>query len=383
MRILHITPTYYPATYWGGPIFSTKALCDGLARVHGIELRVLTTDAAGPAISTRITPSKNPETFPAGYEVLYARRIAGNSISPDLLARLLPAIRWADVVHVTASYSFPTIPALLAARWYGKPVVWSPRGSLQATEEWKNVTRRRTKIAYERLCQFCRPRDTVLHVTAEIERDLSVRRLNGIRTALIPNSVDMPVSDPQAGRSWRPDGQLRLIFLSRLHQKKGLEILLEVMPTLPSHMTLDIYGTGESSYVEHLKAMVNAQGLGKRVMFHGHVDGPYKTDAFRSADLFVLPTYTENFGIAIAEALAHGVPVITTHQAPWSGIEREGCGAWIPLDADILRDTIMNMETKDMSTMGRRGHDWMRRDFSQESMVTKMLDVYRFLLARA
>ena len=152
------------------------------------------------------------------------------------------------------------------------------------------------------------------------------------------------------------------------------------MPSLPKNMVLDVYGTGDDFYVNYLITLVQSLGIVNRVCFHGHVNGADKETAFRLSDVFILPTYSENFGIAIAEALAYGVPVITTYNAPWEGIKRENCGAWIPLDSDRLRTTIMELEKQDLQAMGRRGYEWMRRDFSSESVVSKMLNVYRGLL---
>ncbi|HMO06185.1 MAG TPA: glycosyl transferase family 1, partial [Paracoccaceae bacterium] len=211
LRVLHVTPSYFPATIYGGPIFSTKALFDGLAESGAIALRTLTTDSCGPRPRDRVQVAANPLTFPAGYEVRYCRRVAMASVSPGLLARLPGQIAWADVVHLTATYSFPTPPTLALARLMGKPVVWSPRGGLQATAQWADAPNRGRKMLFERLCQVLRPERTVLHVTAAMEHHLSRDRLPGIGSAIIPNIIEVP--DHLPDRAWRPEGNLRLMFL--------------------------------------------------------------------------------------------------------------------------------------------------------------------------
>ncbi len=368
MKILHVTPSFYPATYWGGPIWSTKAICDGMAARAGVALRVLTTDAASPDLKDRITPAALP------YPVTYARRLAGHAIAPGLLARLPAAVAWADVVHLTATYNMPTLPTLLLARAFGKPVVWSPRGALQATAEWEDAPRRATKRMFARTANLIRPRDTVLHVTAASEAAGSVSQLAGIRTVEIPNAVDVP---RQINRRRSDHTACRLIFLGRLHPKKGLSVLFEAMERLPSGFVLDIYGTGDAAYVAKLqKAAKRYHG---RVTLHGHVEGAAKAAAFARADLFVLPSHSENFGIAVAEALAHGLPVITTTGTPWQDVERMGCGRCIDLARDDLTAEINRLAQADLAAMGARGRAWMTRDFSPAAMVDAFADLYAML----
>ena len=128
MKILHITPAYYPATYWGGPIFSVYHMNNALAQLPGVELKVLTTDSAGPKVSDRLSEEEKRTPFP--YEVIFSRRVAGACIAPGLLRQLLRDIRWSDVAHLTVPFSFPTILAFVLCWIYRKPVVWSLRGAL-------------------------------------------------------------------------------------------------------------------------------------------------------------------------------------------------------------------------------------------------------------
>jgi glycosyltransferase involved in cell wall biosynthesis len=365
MKVLHVTPSFYPATFWGGPIFSTKAICDGIAATPGFALRVLTTDAAGPAVAERV------RRVPLPYRVNYARRIAGHSIAPGLLARLPAAMIWADVVHLTGTYSFPTLPVLGLARAMGKPLVWSPRGALQATQDWPDAPRIRIKHWFEKTAQQLRPSGTVLHVTASMEATQSVARLTGIQTAIIPNCVTIP---PDVSRCFRPQGALRLMYLGRLHPKKGIDLLIAALPV---QATLDIYGTGEAAHEASLRSA--AQG-NPRIRFHGDVQGHAKAQAFARADLFVLPSHSENFAITVAEALAHGVPVLTTTGTPWQRLDMIGAGTCIDLARDDLATAITRLAMDDLAAMGARGRDWMIRDFSPDAMVAAFATLYRALV---
>lgn len=376
IKVLHVTPSFYPAVAYGGPIFSTKAITDGVAASPHFQISVLTTDTADPNSRERLALTENPANFPPGYFVHYCRRIAGSSISIQMARHLFHSVRRADVVHLTGPYNFPVIPTLLLCRLAGKPLVWSPRGGFQATAQWSGSPRRRVKVAFERLCRLVRPHRTVLHVTAGLELHSS-RNLGRVEAALIPNAVTIP-SKPLE-REWQPDGRLRLAFLSRIHPKKGLDILIEALAELPAHVTLDVYGAGDEEYLAKLNSRISSLSLASRVAFHGPVNGAAKSVALTSCDLFVLPTYSENFGIVVAEALAHGTPVVVTKGAPWEGIEVEECGRWVDICSEALVEAISNLDGANLSEMGSRGRNWMQRDFSVVKMVSRFESLYRRL----
>ncbi len=371
MKVLHVVPTFYPATYWGGPIWSTKAICDGIAGLPDMAVRVLTGDAAGPSVSDRVSPVQLP------YPVHYARRWAGNCIAPGLLARLPAAIHWADVVHLTGTYNMPTLPTFMWANLLDKPVVWSPRGALLATNDWADAPRKRIKHGFEHVANALRPARCILHVTAQDEARKSVARLGDLAQVIIPNAVSLP--QPAAKPPRRHKG-CRLMFISRLHPKKGLEALFAAMETLPASFTLDVYGTGDHVYVQGLAR--RAAQSGGRIRLHGHVDGAAKAQAFYGADLFVLPSHSENFGIVIAEAMAHGLPVLTTTATPWADIARYGCGRCIDLEKADLAAEIATLAADDLPAMGARGRAWMARDFAPDAMVTSFAALYRDMASR-
>src|SRR5690242_6074311 len=129
MKILHVAPSFYPALTYGGPIHSVHFLCEALAH-NGCELKVLTTNADG--LSRVLSVPANREIrMDSGFTVRYCQRNFRHSVSAAFVRALPEHVRWADVVHLTAIYSFPVIPTLLAARTLHKPLVWSPRGALQ------------------------------------------------------------------------------------------------------------------------------------------------------------------------------------------------------------------------------------------------------------
>jgi glycosyltransferase involved in cell wall biosynthesis len=111
------------------------------------------------------------------------------------------------------------------------------------------------------------------------------------------------------------------------------------------------------------------------------VVGDEKDALYRSADLFVLPTHGENFGLVVAEALAHGVPVVTSHHAPWEGLESQGCGWWVELGESSLieaLDEAMRLPAETRAAMGARGRAWIQREFAWPPIAHQLLEVYRW-----
>lgn len=314
-RILVVSPNFYPATRWGGPVISLNGLCNELSR--SAQLRVLTTDARGPSVSDRL--SAEEQATIAAFPVVYARRLAGMSVSWDFLRRLPGFVQWADVVYLNYVYSFTTVPTLIACALIRKPVLWAPRGALQ---RWRGSRLRLLKRAWEACCIiWLSPSRCWLHVTSEAEAEASSRRLSRASIFELPHGIEIPEeSCPHVPQP------RQLMYLGRLDIKKGIENLIRAMTLLDPSYELHVYGDGDEAYCGSLRSLVESLSLGSRVVFHGHVDGEQKTAAFRASGLCVVPSHTENFCLVVAEALAHGVPVVASTGTPWAELEGKRCG---------------------------------------------------------
>jgi len=376
MKVLHVVPSFYPAFHYGGPITSVYELCAGLVR-QGCAVRVLTTDANG--LGAVLDVAKDaPVTLPPGVSVRYCPRILRHSVSPQLLWLLVPLLRWADLVHLTAVYNFPTLPTLAACRWLGKPLVWSPRGALQ---RWQSSRRPAVKAGWEIVCRRLVPHGTVLHVTSEQEAAESVAKFPDISAVVIPNGVEIPPSCEHRNDS----GHLRLLFLGRIDPKKGVENLLAAcqrLRNLDRPWSLAIAGSGDAVYAARLEENARRLGVDEQVKFLGEVRGQAKTDLFAASDLAVFPSHTENFAMAVAEALAHGVPVVASKGTPWSGVEGHGCGLWVENDPATLAAAIERMSRMPLREMGERGRCWMEQEFTWETVARRMLQLYGKLLLK-
>lgn len=377
MKVLHVTPSFYPAFVYGGPTQSVYQLCCSLAR-SGCDVEVLTTNANGRGQVLDVSTSHAVE-LAQRLHVRYCGRWMGESISPALLGRLWSQIRRADVVHLMAVYSFPTIPTLLACRLLRKPVVWSPRGMLQ---RWAGTTRPALKSIWEQVCRIVSPRSLVLHVTSEEEARQSATRMPNVKIAVIPNGLEMPerVAEINGNKG------LRLLFIGRLHPKKGIENLLGAYKLLahsfPVPVSLTIAGAGDRQYTEELRNRIKTLNLCEQVRLTGAVFGEDKEETFLNADVVVVPSHTENFAMVVAEALAYGIPVIASTGTPWKRLAEMGCGLWVDNCAESLAEAIKEISRMPLSEMGLKGREWMQREFVGEAIAQKMIDLYQQLLAQ-
>lgn len=373
MNVLHVIPSFYPATRFGGPVYSSFGLCSQLAEIEGVEVRVLTTDTAGSSRRDRLS-TRGTHSYGEHFEVHYARKLLGVDFSVELLQKLWDRVSWADVVHVTGVYSSPTIPALAICGLLKKPVVWSPRGSLQ---RWEGTRRAFPKLLWEAVCNvLLRRTRATLHVTSDEEAQASSQRLHRASTSVIRNGVDVPSQLPQ--RDWRPAGVLRAMYVGRLHPIKGIENLLDALALGPrGHVSLKVFGEGEGTYRESLERKAAALGLGGRVTFCGHLADAAKSCAFSEADVCIVPSFSENFGMVVAEALAHGVPVIASTKTPWAAMVDHQCGMWVDNSAASLSQALARMQDEALQDMGNRGRAWMQREFSWSSVALQMYSLYR------
>lgn len=374
MNILHIIPYFSPAWRLGGSVESVFRLCRGVAGGECC-VKVLTTDSNGFGQLLNVD-IKNDVKLADFFLVRYCHRIFQESVSPSFLRWLPSYVRWADVIHLTAVYSFPTLPALFLCKLSNKPVVWSPRGSLQ---RWQGSSKTLLKGYWEKLCYLVAPNRLVLHVTSEDEAQASLYRFPGIKTVVIPNGVEVPKQVTNVPRN----GLLRLGYLGRIDPKKGIENLLIACEMLlfdkAFPLLLTIGGTGNLSYTKTIYKFIEKLHLPPHVKIVGHIDGDKKRDFFENIDILLLPSHTENFGLVVAEALAHSVPVIASKGTPWKRVEEVGCGLWVDNNPGSLAKAIIHMSQMPLLEMGKKGQEWMKQEFSWAHVAKKMKLLYEEL----
>ncbi|MGH7248494.1 MAG: glycosyltransferase, partial [Pseudomonadota bacterium] len=283
LRVLHVTPCYAPAWGYGGIVEAVAHLTRHLARA-GASVRVLTTDANGEHRRLTVTAREN-YSREADMQIVYCRRRAAHSIAPAMLARLPALVRWADLVHLHAVYSFPTFPTLAYARMLGRPVVWTPRGALQ---RWERSRRVGLKSLWEKIAAAIAPRRMAIHLTSDQEASECANRFSSARRIIVSNGVEIP---ERAMRS-ESAGKLRIGFIGRLDPKKGIENLLDACAMLAERATpafsLAIAGSGARDYERGIAARVAALAERAEVTMSGDVRGEAKENWFANRDLVVV-----------------------------------------------------------------------------------------------
>lgn len=374
MRVLFVSPSFYPAFHYGGPVFINRSFCDAMAKVEGVEVEVLTTDSNGPGKRIDLKAARANHT--ESYQITFCRRVFHPDIAPGLLLRLFGMIRRADVVHLNGVYSFTTIPTLALCKLMRKPVAWSTMGALQ---RWQGTTRAGMKTAWERTCDvFCEPERVVMHVTSEEEKLESLEKIKRAGAWVLRNGIEIPPST----RETKMDraGALRLLYIGRLHPIKGIENLLRALTLVKSEVTLAICGGGDVEYETSLRTLASDLDLSKTVSFHGRVDGELKEQHFREADVCVAPSFKEAFCTVVLESLARAVPVIASRGIPWQRVEEVGCGLWVGNEPAELAAAIDQAAAMPLREMGQRGRAWMVRDFSWPRVASEMIAEYERLI---
>ena len=300
--------------------------------------------------------------------------------------------RWSppDLVHIHGLWQLHHAQVARYAFRHRVPIVVSTHGML---EPWalqrSRWIKRIARVSYQ---DRILARARCLHTTAP-EEAVNLRRLGLSRPiAVIPLGVEVPspsrLRRDEARFSGLPAGARVALFLSRLHPKKGLDLLLhawsKARPRSPEWV-LAVAGYDAGEYRRELVRLAVELGVEHSVVFTGPVRGEEKESLLGAAELFVLPSRSENFGLVVPEALARGLPVITTTGTPWSGIAERGCGWWVEVGVEPLARALeeaMRKSREELRQMGRRGVDFVRTNFSPETSAQSMLDTYRWVLGK-
>jgi glycosyltransferase involved in cell wall biosynthesis len=286
-----------------------------------------------------------------------------------------------DLVHDNGLWLPHNHAIARAARKFNLPRVLTPRGML---EPWAVRYRRLKKTVAWTLYQR---RDinsaAVIHATSAGEAD-NLRRIGlSNPVVVVPNGIDVP---PQIRVGTEVSGSSRrALFIGRLHPGKGIPMLLEAWAReQPKNWELIIAGPAEVGHDREIRNAIERLGLDDSVRLIGPVYGARKISLYKSAHLSILPTHSENFGISVAEALAHEVPVLTTTGAPWRLLEDENCGWWVRADVSGLQEGLRvatSTPTSQLRQMGRRGRSVMKARFAWNQVAKDVRDhLYRPLM---
>jgi glycosyltransferase involved in cell wall biosynthesis len=381
MKLLHVTASYLPAVRYGGTIVSVHGLCRALAR-RGHDVEVFTTSVNGRDDSP--VPHGSPIDVD-GVKVSYFRSPSARRIywSPDLGNSLRRRIQEFQVVHTHAIYLWPLWAAARRARAASIPYVVSPRGMLE-----KELLENKSLLWKAALIGFVEKhtleRAAAIHVTSA--REANEARAFGFAlppVCEIPNGVDDLARDDDVAPEIEALGRdPYALFLGRINWKKGLDRLIHALPHAPG-VRLVLAGNDEDDYRRVLEPLAVSHGVADRVEFAGAVSGANKAHLLRRARVLVLPSYSENFGNVVLEAMSAGRPVLVTPEVGIAQLVRDS-GAGIVANGDpVTLGTALariSSDTRQADAMGERGRAVAAR-YTWDAVAARMETLYERVAA--
>lgn len=387
MKILHIVPSYWPAFGRGGPTWSVHNLNKLLVQ-KGFEVTVFTTNI-GLGNKIRI----NQEYILDGVKVWYFPiTFAPWQYSWAMHDALKRRVIEFDAIHITSVFLAVSTLGAYYAKKFNKPYIISPRGNLMKEPLKHNHFK---KLSYLFLIERKNLRDAAaIHFTAEIEREEYISAKSPLKKSfVIPNNHNYePETSYYKDLSYDlrkkygiPEKAKIILFLGRINWKKGFDTLIpafiEVLKKEPESV-LAIVGE-DDGYNDELQFLIDKHGLREKVFFTGLLIGFEKVEAFKNSEIFVLPSYSENFGMAVLDAMAIGVPVIITEKVGLAeSVNKAGAGIVIKKDKDELANSILKiLQNRDLSKkMGEAGRKLAQVEFGSEKIAEKWISAYNDLV---
>ena len=373
MRVLHVIPSVSERS--GGPATAIIPMCRALMR-EGIEVLLLTTDAE--------LSGANGDVFEyKGVPARFFHSQWGESFkySRPLASWLNANIRNFDLAHIHAVFNHSSVAAARACRDAGVPYVIRPLGTLDPWSMTQKSLRKRLfwQISGKEMLQ----RAAAVHYTSEVEK-LSTEGLLGLNHGkVIALGIETPTTSNNLSDHF-PEltRDPYVLVLSRLHPKKGLDVLIDAFQSLDEefgHWRLVLAGDGPKKYVSSLKSKVKAD----KILFTGWLEGERKNAVLSRASLLALPSHQENFGLCVMEALAHSVPVLVSPNVNLATEIASARAGWIAaIDKDELAAKLAEAlrDEEELARRGRAGRQ-LSQKYSWENSARGLVRLYQEIIA--
>ena len=381
MRLLFISRAYYPATRYGGPVASLRRLCSMLVEA-GHEVVVVCSNMASPGMRGERVPAGSFEMD--GVQVRFLEtplRFHWEGLSWQALRKVPREVSRADVVHVAGTRHFLGIIAETASRRRNVPYFVMPEGSIPPRS--RNLV---GKTAFDALYTR-RALSHAFRVIGTSDQEVQDLLSWGVRSERL---LTLPPRGDIVNPSLRPADELRaerglpaevpiLLWIGRIHPEKGLPFLLEALtdPRL-RNVHLLLAGEGEDQgLVRSLRDQVARGGMEDRIKFMGWIEEKEKSELLKLADLFVFPSRKENFGLAAAEAIASGLPVVLTKDCGIAPLIDSVGGVVCEYGARPLADAISRvLEDRNLLAKLREGTQVVAKKLSWPPVVSFLEDAY-------
>ncbi len=377
MKILHVSASLSPT--WGGPVSVISSLTKSLSKIN-VECTVLATKGIRTGFDQIDLKGVETKVFPNSW---LAHLWTGHS--PSLADELLSIVPQYDLVHIHELWHFPHLAAYRAAIKHKKPYIITVHGSLY---EHSLKQKKLQKHFYMKLFQ----RKTLENAAAlqafnDIEKEKIVNLGLRSRTVVIPNGVDVENFDSlpprfEFERRFTRLGQKRIVlYLGRIHPSKGLGLLASAFGDIVRNRRdtyLIIAGPRDGNYADQLEETLRSAGALENTIFVGMLTGYEKLVALGAADIFVMPSYSEGFSMAVLEAMASRLPVVITEGCHFPEVAKSGAGLTVAAKPDELRDAINYLLDRpgEGAVMGRLGYKLVSEHYSWAFVAERMKRLY-------
>ncbi len=376
MKILQINASYKPAYIYGGPTMSVAKLSEQLVNA-GNELTVFTTTANG---KYELDVDPNKSILVDGVSVTYFKRITKDHshLSPGLLIKLWHNVRGFDVVHIHAWWNLVSVFSAFIALTRNVPVVISPRGTL-SDYSFRNKNSL-IKILIHNFLGKPLLKRSYLHATSASEKKILLNIVKPVGIFDLANFVKIGKSSI---KKQSPGPVLKLLFLSRIEEKKGLDILLHALPRLTTPYHLTIAGDGDENYISILKNIAHYNHSENNISWIGF-QNENKFDVFSAHDLLVLPSYNENFGNVVIESLSAGTPVLISEHVGLADYVTKNNLGWIcQTTSQSVSDAINAIAADGMdrlATISLNAPSIIHQDFDDDQLIKKYINMYQQII---
>ena len=381
MRILHVIPSVSPVH--GGPSRAIVDIERALAE-RGIEVTTVTTNDNGDH-QTLPVQCGWPVVTPYATRWYFPRTTVFFKVSIGLGRWLRENVKTFDVVHVHALFSFAPVAAAFIARQAGVPYVVLPHGVLAhygMAEHHPMLKRVSLALIERRLIESA----NAIHFTSRAEQSEAQALGLKCQSVLIPLGIDVGSVLKNTRVQADESGAFNLLFLSRIDPKKNIEGLLRALQLVRAknlNVTLNIAGDGDARYIAALQSLARKLSIEAHVNLLGYVEGDKKSEVLAAASAFVLPSYSENFGIAVAEALAAGLPCIVSRGVALSDeIEKAGAGLVVGTTSQDIAAGLERLmgDRSGLSVKSTAARRLATSAFSIDTMGARLEALYRDIL---
>lgn len=382
MKILHITPSYCPATKYGGPISSIHLLNKAFQK-KSIKINVITTNAGIDKI--KFNTWLKYENINVKYIKYYGYEYY--NFSPQMILEILRLVNKYDIITMSSVWCFPTLIGGIVSILFKKPYIIFPHGALSSYSI--NIKSKLKKIIYFNIIiKYILKRAAKIRYTTKLEYETSIFSNNNNNNYIIlPHGIDLynHLENSVTFSTNMNFPSKYILFMGRLHPIKGLDILLEAFKKITFEYK-DIYlivaGAG-GNYFHQLNQFIENNNLNDKVRFIGFISGKLKSKLIKNATLFVIPSYYENFCLAAVEAMSYGLPIIISNKVGiYSEIEKYNAGIVVDTNSESLYRGIKTLlvDNKLRKTISINGKKLVEKYYNIDKIADEMINIFNEII---